>query len=611
MRLDMGGALTPDQVAEVPDDGNALRAAANRLASALDDLAADTQRSSQVWSLLSLAVQGDALTPALAPLMAPANSLAAHLAGAGQQFARIAGAATSQLAHLSGEHDSLVRQIDEFHRSAAGQAEAHIAQQAAHGLLGGLLAEFVSWRQIPALAYDEMALRWKVSTHNEAVASTLASIASQISGIDVRSNVKLPDIRSPRAAVRLLNDGILPSAVAALTGQRVDELLIGMSKDEVTNALRGDALLRDWVKDLSPAEAAKWWNALGADEQDGALVAIPVIIGTLDGIPAMARVAANKINARNAMPAAQKQIEKLEQELADARKQWALDSGAVLVKQDLISKLKTELKVAKDEVKFLKSATGDNPTVQLYLFDPAHSRIIQMIGTPSAATTHVITYVPGTFASMGSFYNNDAQQIAQREVSGSPQDTVAFVYKDGLFPGEDDARSAANPWRVGEANDVKVALTAGVKLAAFQSGLSASDPELAHASTVGIGHSWGLADLTSSEVAGAHYDQVISLSGAGMVPQWKPDASTQYTDFSYYDILQQAQQLPGHPIWGGNVPRNSPAFQHDEYYVNPDAYTGANPMKTEGQLLANHNLIATTSAGNSGVLRALEKAILE
>lgn len=33
-----------------------------------------------------------------------------------------------------------------------------------------------------------------------------------------------------------------------------------------------------------------------------------------------------------------------------------------------------------------------------------------------------------------------------------------------------------------------------------------------------IGHSWGLANVTSSEVAGARYDTVISLAGAGMLP---------------------------------------------------------------------------------------------
>ncbi|WP_153004169.1 hypothetical protein [Microbacterium testaceum] len=58
-----------------------------------------------------------------------------------------------------------------------------------------------------------------------------------------------------------------------------------------------------------------------------------------------------------------------------------------------------------------------------------------MIGTPGPATTRAITYVPGTFTGMNSFYTGGVQQIATYLTNNRPG-TVAFVYKDGKFPGE-------------------------------------------------------------------------------------------------------------------------------------------------------------------------------
>ena len=120
--------------------------------------------------------------------------------------------------------------------------------------------------------------------------------------------------------------------------------------------------------------------------------------------------------------------------------------------------------------------------------------------------------------------------------------TLAFVYKDGLFPGENPDVGGADPLRIVEANDQQRAVEAGRQLSRFEAGMRA-DPQLAAAEQDAFGHSWGLANVTSAEVAGAEFDKVVSLSGAGMLPEWMPDPDTVYTDLSYRDILQTGQEL--------------------------------------------------------------------
>lgn len=223
-----------------------------------------------------------------------------------------------------------------------------------------------------------------------------------------------------------------------------------------------------------------------------------------------------------------------------------------------------------NEVAYLKQVEAGD--VQLYLYDRDRSRIVEMIGTPDPKTRHVITYVPGTFTGMNTFYEGGVQQVSKylsSEVSG----TVAFVYKDGRFPGEEDTAGGPNLGRIGEANDENLARTSGQQLASFESGMR-TDPYLNGAEQTGIGHSWGLANLTSSEVAGTRYDKVISLAGAGMLPDWKPQPTTQYSNLHYYDLLVHGQGVTN-PItnkgvvWDGNNPIHRDEFEQ-HYYRGPD-----------------------------------------
>jgi hypothetical protein len=239
-----------------------------------------------------------------------------------------------------------------------------------------------------------------------------------------------------------------------------------------------------------------------------------------------------------------------------------------------------------------------------------------MIGTWDAASTnHVIAYVPGTYSSMQGFYRHDIQEMPQWLQAQGGAGVVAFVYKDGLFPGEDVVNGEANLARIGEANDPRRARAAGEQLASFQAGLRV-DPVLSGESparTTAIGHSWGLTNITSSELFTARYDSVVSLSGAGMLKEWCPNASTVYRDYSYRDILQQAQDL--HFVWDGKNPRRDDAFLHNDYYGDVEDVilrdsAGRFIVPDLGTLFDNHNLVARATDANNDVREDLKMDLL-
>jgi hypothetical protein len=308
--------------------------------------------------------------------------------------------------------------------------------------------------------------------------------------------------------------GLSSARITGTSPSALLDLISSMSENDLKILLTRHPELAKALGKANPDQVARWWGALSSSQHEALTVGLPSIVGALDGVPALSRVAANKINA-------QERIHILEKAIAHWQS-LARNAGTP-------SRFDERISALQDERDYLRTATGAHPTVQLYLYDHAQDRIVEMVGTPSPDTRRVVTYSPGTLASMQQFFNGDTQAIAdwlhQRDEDG----LVAFVYKDGRYP--------QTP--LTEANDQDFARITGKRLAGFEEGLF-RDPGLAGKQSIAIGHSWGLANITSSEVAGARYDMVLSISGAGTPVSWAKNPDTSYADFSYDDILQTA-----------------------------------------------------------------------
>ncbi|GAA1623969.1 hypothetical protein [Leucobacter chromiireducens] len=360
------------------------------------------------------------------------------------------------------------------------------------------------------------------------------------------------------------------------------------------------------VQQLDARTIAAWWARMAAgDSGDGQcgdgqsgdelsprqallLRSMPEVWGSLDGLPVAARIRANALRVPGL-------IREVRAELRD------LDGAGT-------SAGNRRAELLRNELAYLGRV--GNGEVQLVLYDRGESRIVEALGSPTAATQRAVTYVPGTYTGMDSFFTGRVQQIGHALIQGTPG-TLVFVYKDGLFPGEEPSGRGPQALRIREANHSEVALRAGEQLSRFGAALR-SDPALASVTQIGIGHSWGLANLTASEIAGARYDTVISLSGAGMPADWRARATTGYFDLSYPDILQGAQRQ-GY-VWRGNTPRNHPGFAKFPLYQGPDDGVLASPSLRDTPeklrvLTRNHDLIVTASPANRRILEDVRRLV--
>lgn len=394
----------------------------------------------------------------------------------------------------------------------------------------------------------------------------------------------------PGGALNLSTDSLVLALVPA---SRSGEALMNFLSTATPEQIRAQAKIPGWDEALQsvPAERiAVWWDGLqGPDQvirlnqkveftvttlQAELLGAAPRVFGSLDGIPALSRVYANKLAVSSDIQAAEKELKML-QEFSKASPLGSQypDRQAFLI----------------SEINYLKKVeSGDR---QLYLYDRDKSRIVQMIGAPDEDTERTITYVPGTFTNPKSFYDNGPQQIPI-ELVGAVPDTVAFVYKDGQFAGEDSYDGGTDFFRLLEANDPDRGLDAGRQLAAFQRGIQ-SDPLLQNAEQIGFGHSWGYQNLSSSEIFGAKWDKSTSLSGAGMHEKWVPDEDTEYTNLVYErDALLWAQRKG--LVWHGRIPSTQEAFTNS-FYSRPDG---------EGDPVDDHSQIQRADPEGQGNLEA-------
>jgi len=229
-----------------------------------------------------------------------------------------------------------------------------------------------------------------------------------------------------------------------------------------------------------------------------------------------------------------------------------------------------------------------------------------MIGTPTLDTERVLTYVPGTFATDLIFFRDEVQSVAKYLVEKDPN-MVAFVWKEGQFPGGNESDGSVELHRIVESNVPLLAAWKSLALERFETGLRASSDQLAGSEQIAAGHSWGLTPIVSSE-RNVHFDQVHSLAGAGLPENWQPDPATEYHHWSYIDALGVAQSTG--IVWGGKIPSSEPAFDSHMYLRADEPGAWVFP-EIGDRLIGNHDLIAADVPDNRRMLRNLQQAITD
>lgn len=396
----------------------------------------------------------------------------------------------------------------------------------------------------------------------------VARLRSSIAGVLDQACRDLAGLAAPPPLPLAGGGGTGPFIGPRLTWQmRTEQAAREIVLAPLIEAARGGAgrlrtLLADhpeWVDRIrqrppAPGDIRNWWNSLTSAARTPLTNGAPDVVGALGGVPPLDRVAANRVVARDRITLIDRDI---------AHYESLLREGAMATlraeRQNALDRLTAELRYLERVV------AGD---VQLVLYQPEENLIAEMIGTPGPATQRVLTYVPGTFTSVDSFYGGGAQAMPAWLVD---QDSgmVAFAWKGTEFPGDNEGRALAEQASgIREANEQCRAVPAGEALASFVDEMR-SDSYLAEARQIATGYSWGLIPVTSSELAGVHYDAVHSFAGAWVPRGWTADPTTMYFHWSYTDFLSMAQDVG--LVGEGRNPDTTPGFS-THIYDRPGDY---------------------------------------
>jgi len=331
----------------------------------------------------------------------------------------------------------------------------------------------------------------------------------------------------------------------------------------------------------SAGEVRTWWLGLSSGQQQAFIRDHPQLAGNTNGIPFDARIEANRHNA-------QARIDWLRNNDPEPKlNPWILDSSYPA----RFAAEHEAWRKRQEGIEYLQRVVDGE--VQLAAYDPAANSIVEQIGNFDEKTSKVITYVPGTLTNEASFYKGGTQELARDLVDNdTTQTTVAFVYKGTEFPD-----GGPEAFLVEAREQYFVDATAPV-LKDFQAAIDVEKP--AGSETIAVGHSWGVRNITGSEVAGARYDKVIALSGAAMSNGWTPDSRTRYVTYTYPDLLLTAE-LAG--AVGANYPMKEPAFEK-HVYAPPGGIDWGDAASMD-----NHSLITSVGTDNDMALRDIRKEI--
>lgn len=364
--------------------------------------------------------------------------------------------------------------------------------------------------------------------------------------------------------------------------------------------------------DLLDDPVDAWVDAIGraADEQAYLLLTYPNIFGNMNGVPMQQRAQAGALNVRGHLaivegllserdkqeswedripgygtlgkvnwghPKAYAPTSDDEEEREEARKKWLLDGVKLKQnKEGLTAAWQQYVKIGKTSA---APSNGITPYKTVYVNPSGSGQIVTMQGEFSEKTSHINTFVPGTYTTMASAqgYNSDLQKM-----TGDPrEDTVNFYWAGTDFPGSHDPQTGEQipPTVLTDNMTSQWSENGAPRLAAFD---QAVDLENSTATQTTIAHSAGtpLAGTAERHDNGMTTDKFLYLAPAGTGHNVGSPAATVNPDADRA-VIQTRED----PIWisqtfGG-------AFHGDNFAVGGDPSERMDAPRLESGMAAN------------------------
>lgn len=336
----------------------------------------------------------------------------------------------------------------------------------------------------------------------------------------------------------------------------------------------------DW-----PQDNANWWNGL-SEEQRAAYVSMhPASIGALDGLPSDVRDDANRVVLAEQRAAKQMEYDAWLKKEPEQYKPYINPMTGREVKGAMVpteewkewnekkKQLENGSKGMDDIQKRFDSYTSESNRPYLLGFDGNNmGRAIVSIGNPDTAD-NVVTYVPGTFAELGSIDGdiNRAQLLqAQAEAIDGSRKTASIVWL-----GYDAPQGIMT-----EATETKWADKAEEPLGNFLQGIEEANHRDSGVNQTLLGHSYGslVAGQTMSTHTDLPVDNAIMVGSPGVGVEHAKDlnipADHVFAATARNDLINLAPP-PGGPL----APLNPKAYM--ELFDDHSIVHGTDPVSDD------------------------------
>ncbi len=340
----------------------------------------------------------------------------------------------------------------------------------------------------------------------------------------------------------------------------------------------------------SPGEVHALWQSMSWEEQRAMMAMDPDGLLNRQGLPPEILEEASVVKMRGEVDDLLTRRDEIDEQLKDLE-------GKPLVYYVRDTPLETE--AGRDKRLLEEERNRLNEQINLrqkaidrggfVIYDPENGNIVERVHTGregEGSVKHVITYQHGTGGSYNDVLDGTSGGAARdiaRQAGDSPTDL--YIHHQGDAIG----------WVGDNANSNEAFLNnKGAQLADFQESLYVQDDNRG-AKYHGIGHSAGNSVVTGSEMHGARYDTVTSLSGSFMPEGWQADPNTDYRHYHY----------EGEPINAVGImkdsPSEDPAFQTKQFDSGNDyAPSWTTPLSVPGWVEGVLDAVSSHTASNHG-----------